>query len=338
LTLAGVTKRMHHCFLWAGYFDMGLRGQHANSGARPTTRKGVRAPTGRVSKPTRVASQTGATASPTLRSEGGAAGRGGLLVRIRGLRFRRGDRLILDGVDLDVQRGLVTGIMGPGGVGKTTLLQLISGQLHPEAGTVEMEGRDVHRMSRRELFRARMRMGKLFQSGALLTDLTVFENVAYPLREHTRLPEAMIRKLVLIKLEAVGLRGARDLMPGQLSGGMARRVALARAVALDPTMVLYDEPFAGQDPVSMGALMALIRQLNDACGLTSILVSHDVAETASIADYIYVLGNGRVMARGTPAEVRAGRSEWVDQFMRALPDGPVHFHYPAPRLEQDLLG
>ena len=260
------------------------------------------------------------------------------LVKIRGLRFRHGDRLILDGVDLDIHRGLVTGIMGPSGAGKTTLLKLIGGQLRPDAGTVEVEGKDVHRLSRRELYRLRVRMGVLFQSGALLTDLSVFENVAYPLREHRRLPESMIRKLVLTKLEAVGLRGARDLMPGQLSGGMARRVALARAVALDPTMVMYDEPFTGQDPISMGVLMTLIRHLADACALTSILVSHDVDETMRIADYVYLLGNGRVMARGTPAEVRAGGSDWVDQFMGGLPDGPVHLHYPAPPLEQDLLG
>jgi len=277
-------------------------------------------------------------ADPKTRPVAGTGDAAGILVKVRGLSFLHGDRLILEGVDLDIRRGLVTAIMGPSGAGKTTLLKLISGQLRPDSGTVEIEGWDVHRISRRELFALRMRMGKLFQSGALLTDLSVFENVAYPLREHTRLPESMIRKLVLMKLEAVGLRGARSLMPSQLSGGMARRVALARAVALDPTMVLYDEPFAGQDPISMGVLMTLIRHLNDACATTSILVSHDVSETASIADYIYVLGNGRVMAGGTPAEVHAARSDWVEQFMRALPDGPVHFHYPAPRLEQDLLG
>lgn len=264
--------------------------------------------------------------------------RRGVLIKVKGLSFRHGDHQVFGGVDLDIRRGLITGIMGPSGAGKTTLLKLICGQLRPDAGSVEIDGRDVHRMSRRQLLLLRKRMGKLFQSGALLTDLSVFENVAYPLREHTRLPESMIRKLVLMKLEAVGLRGARDLMPGQLSGGMARRVALARAVALDPTMVFYDEPFAGQDPVSMGVLMSLIRQLNDACALTSVLVSHDVEETVSIADYIYILGNGRVMAGGTPAEIRAGRSPWVEQFMRALPDGPVHFHYPARPLAQDLLG
>ncbi len=259
-------------------------------------------------------------------------------MRIRGLRFSRGDRIILDGIDLDIRRGLVTAIMGPSGAGKTTLLKLISAQLRPNGGTVEIGGRDVHRLGRRELYRLRTRMGKLFQSGALLTDLSVYDNVAYPLREHTGLPESMIRKLVLMKLEAVGLRGARDLMPSQLSGGMARRVALARAVALDPMVVLYDEPFAGQDPISMGVLMSLIRQLNDASRLTSVLVSHDVHEALGIADYVYIVDDGKVMARGTPDLVRARGSGRVDQFLRGLPDGPVHFHYPAPPLEQDLLG
>lgn len=262
----------------------------------------------------------------------------GILVRIRGLRFARGERPIFDGVDLDIQRGKVTAIMGPSGTGKTTLLKLLSGQLHPDAGTVEVDGQEVHSLSRGELYRLRTRMGMLMQSGALLTDLCVFDNVAYPLREHTRISESMIRKLVLMKLEAVGLRGARDLMPSELSGGMARRVALARAVALDPMMILYDEPFTGQDPISMGVLVTLIRQLNDASRLTSVVVSHDVRETASIADYIYIVANGKVMSRGTPAEVEATESEWVDQFMHGLPDGPVHFHYPAPRLEQDFLG
>lgn len=261
-----------------------------------------------------------------------------VLVRIRGLVFSRNGRRIFDGVDLDIRRGQVTAIMGPSGTGKTTLLKLISGQLHPDAGTVEVDGQEVHALSRGELYRLRTRMGMLFQTGALLTDLSVYDNVAYPLREHTRLPESMIRKLVLMKLEAVGLRGARDLMPAELSGGMARRVALARAVALDPMMIMYDEPFTGQDPISMGVLITLIRQLNDASRLTSIVVSHDVKETASIADYLYIIANGRVMARGTPAEVEAAQSAWVDQFMHGLPDGPVHFHYPAERLERDFLG
>jgi len=260
------------------------------------------------------------------------------LVRIRGLRFARGERVIFDGVDLDIARGQVTAVMGPSGTGKTTLLKLIGGQLRPDAGTIEVDGQDVHALSHGDLYRLRTRMGMLFQSGALLTDLTVFDNVAYPLREHTRLSEAMIRKLVLMKLEAVGLRGARDLMPSELSGGMARRVALARAVALDPMMIMYDEPFTGQDPISMGVLVTLIRQLNDASRLTSIVVSHDVRETAGIADRIYLIANGKVMAQGSPGEVEASTSGWVRQFMRGEPDGPVHFHYPAPALVQDFLG
>jgi phospholipid/cholesterol/gamma-HCH transport system ATP-binding protein len=267
----------------------------------------------------------------------GTAG-GAPLVRIRGLRFARGERVIFDGVDMEIPRGQITAIMGPSGTGKTTLLKLISGQLRPDAGTVEVDGQDVHRLSHGDLYRLRTRMGMLFQSGALLTDLSVFENVAYPLREHTRLSESMIRKLVLMKLEAVGLRGARDLMPSELSGGMARRVALARAVALDPMMIMYDEPFTGQDPISMGVLVTLVRQLNDASRLTSIVVSHDVGETAGIADRIYLIADGKVMAQGTAQEVDACGSDWVKQFMHGEPDGPVHFHYPAPELERDFLG
>ncbi|AGA91465.1 ABC-type transport system involved in resistance to organic solvents, ATPase component [Thioflavicoccus mobilis 8321] len=268
----------------------------------------------------------------------GAARSGEPLVRIRGLRFARGDNLIFDGVDLDIPRGGVTAVMGPSGTGKTTLLKLISGQLRPAAGTIEVDGQDVHRLSRSALYRLRMRMGMLFQSGALLTDLSVYDNVAYPLREHTGLPESMIRKLVLMKLEAVGLRGVRAQMPATLSGGMERRVALARAVALDPDMILYDEPFTGQDPISLGVLVSLIRDLNDASGLTSIVVSHDVAETLSIADYAYIIADGRVMEAGTAAEVSDSRSEWVRQFLDGLPDGPAHFHAPAPDLVPDLLG
>ena len=260
------------------------------------------------------------------------------LVKISGLRFSRQGRRILDDVDLEIARGRVTAIMGPSGTGKTTLLKLISGQLTPEAGSVVVEGQDVHRLSRGDLYRLRTRMGMLFQTGALLTDLDVFENVAYPLREHARLPESLLRKLVMMKLEAVGLRGAAELMPNELSGGMARRVALARAVALDPMMIMYDEPFTGQDPISMGVLVSLIRHLNDASKLTSIVVSHDVRETASIADYIYIIANAKVMCHGTPQQVAAEGSEWVRQFMDGLPDGPVHFHYPAKPLEQDLLG
>ena len=260
-----------------------------------------------------------------------------ILVKIRGLVFARGRRRIFDGVDMDIRRGSVTAIMGPSGTGKTTLLKLIGGQLRPQAGTIEVDGHNVHRLSRRQLYQLRKRMGMLFQSGALLTDLNVFENVAFPLREHTDLTESMIRSLVLMKLEAVGLRGARDLMPAQLSGGMARRVALARAIALDPMMVMYDEPFTGQDPISMGVLVKLIRTLNDALGLTSIVVSHDVAETASISDYIYLISNGKVVGEGTPDDLKGTDSPWVRQFLDGLPDGPVPFHYPAPDYREDLL-
>lgn len=259
------------------------------------------------------------------------------LVQIRGLRFLRGSRVIFGGVDIDIPRGKVTAIMGPSGTGKTTLLRLIGGQLRPAAGSILVDGQDVSRLSRDELYALRKRMGMLFQSGALLTDLSVFENVAFPLREHTRLPESMIRDLVLMKLQAVGLRGARDLMPSQLSGGMARRVAIARAIALDPMMIMYDEPFTGQDPISMGVIVQLIRLLNDALGLTSIVVSHDVHEVSAIADCIYVLSEGRVVEYGTPEELRQSQSEWVRQFMQGLPDGPVPFHYPARDYGEDLL-
>lgn len=261
-----------------------------------------------------------------------------LLVRVRGLHFSHGPRVIYDGIDVDIPRGKVTAIMGPSGTGKTTLLRLIGGQWRPNAGAVEFDGVNVHKLARRELFELRKKMGLLFQSGALLTDLTVFDNVAFPLREHTKLPEALIRDLVLMKLNAVGLRGARDLYPEQLSGGMARRVALARAIALDPQMVMYDEPFTGQDPISMGVLMRLIRSLNDALGLTSIVVSHDVAEVLSIADYAYVISGGKVLVRGTPAQVQASESEWAQQFLKGEADGPVPFHYKAPPLADDLLG
>jgi len=259
------------------------------------------------------------------------------LVRIRGLKFYRGARAICGGIDMDFPRGGVTAIMGPSGTGKTTLLKLIGGQLTPDAGTIEVDGQNVHALSTSSLYRLRMRMGMLFQSGALLTDLTVFDNVAYPLREHTRLNPSMIRKLVLMKLEAVGLRGARGLMPSELSGGMARRVALARAIALDPMMIMYDEPFTGQDPISMGVLVQLIRRLNDAADISSIVVSHDVAEASEIADLIYVISDGRVVESGSPQALRDSGGEWTRQFMGGLPDGPVPFHYPAPDLEGDLF-
>ena len=260
-----------------------------------------------------------------------------VLVRVRGLTFYRGSRMIFDGVDLDIRRGKVTAIMGPSGTGKTTLLKLIGGQLRPQSGTIEVDGQNVGKLSRSKLFQLRKRMGMLFQSGALLTDISVFDNVAFPIREHTKLPEALIRDLVLMKLEAVGLRGARQLMPSELSGGMARRVAMARAIALDPMMIMYDEPFTGQDPISMGVLVALIHRLNRALGLTSIVVSHDVAETSAIADYIYVISNGKVVGQGSPGELERTDSEWVEQFMKGLPDGPVPFHYPAPDYIDELL-
>lgn len=259
------------------------------------------------------------------------------LVEIRGLCFRRGTRVIFDNVDLNIQRGKITAIMGPSGTGKTTLLKLISAQLEPEAGTIIVDGQNIHDLAQEELFAMRKRMGMLFQSGALLTDLTVFENVAYPLREHTRLSDRMIRYLVLIKLQAVGLRGAAHLMPSELSGGMSRRVALARAIILDPMMIMYDEPFGGQDPISMGVLIKLIETMNDNLDLTSIIVSHDVAETSAIADYIYIISDGQIKGEGTPTELGGTKSDWAKQFLKGLPDGPVHFHYPAPDYRADLF-
>ncbi len=259
------------------------------------------------------------------------------IIDIRGLSFFRGERAIFDAVDISIPRGKVTAIMGPSGTGKTTLLKLIGGQLRPDSGQILLEGMDIPKLGRRELFEVRERMGMLFQSGALFTDMSVFENVAFPLRVHTELPEDMIRDVVLMKLQAVGLRGARDLMPSELSGGMARRVALARAIALDPDIVMYDEPFTGQDPIAMGVLVNLIRRLNQALGHTSIIVSHDINETLSIADYIYLLADGRVIAKGTPAELADIDSEQVRQFMQGLPDGPVPFHFKAPDYVQDLL-
>lgn len=249
----------------------------------------------------------------------------------------RGARTIFDGIDLDIARGGITAIMGPSGTGKTTLLKLIGGQLRPASGRVLVEGEDVHALRRGELYALRKRMGMMFQSGALLTDLDVFENVAFPLREHTELPEEMIRDLVLMKLQAVGLRGARDLMPSELSGGMARRVALARAIALDPMMIMYDEPFTGLDPISKGVIVELIHTINEALGVTSIVVSHDVRETAAISDYVYVLSGGKVVGHGTPQALAESDSQWVRQFMQGLPDGPVPFHYPALDYAEDLL-
>jgi len=261
-----------------------------------------------------------------------------VIIKIRGLSFSRGERKIFDNIDMDIERGKVTAIMGPSGTGKTTLLKLIGGQLKPDSGTIHVDGENVHQLSQSALYDLRQRtMGMLFQSGALLTDLTVFENVAFPLREHTSLPESAIHHLVLLKLEVVGLRGARYLMPAELSGGMARRVALARAIALDPEMIMFDEPFTGQDPISMGVLVKLIHDMNHALGMTSVVVSHDVDETASISDYIYVLSQGRVVEHGTPGNIKDSDSTWVQQFMGGLADGPVPFHFTARPLMEDML-
>ncbi|KAA3546041.1 ATP-binding cassette domain-containing protein [Pseudomonas savastanoi] len=259
-------------------------------------------------------------------------------VELKGVSFKRGTRSIFNNVDIRIPRGKVTGIMGPSGCGKTTLLRLMGAQLRPSEGQVWVNGQNLPELSRSDLFDARKQMGVLFQSGALFTDLDVFENVAFPLRVHTELPEEMIRDIVLLKLQAVGLRGAVELMPDELSGGMKRRVALARAIALDPQILMYDEPFVGQDPIAMGVLVRLIRLLNDALSITSIVVSHDLSETASIADYLYVVGDGQVLGQGTPEELMSSDNPRIRQFMTGEPDGPVPFHYPALDFREDLLG
>lgn len=260
------------------------------------------------------------------------------LVDIQDLHFSYGERPLLQGIDMRIPRGKVVAIMGGSGCGKTTLLRCIGGQLRPSSGSVRLGEAVVSQMPEAELYRLRRQMGMLFQFGALFTDLSVFENVAFPLREHTKLPESMIRDLVLMKLEAVGLRGAHHLMPASLSGGMARRVALARAVALDPALIMYDEPFTGLDPIALGVIGHLIRTLNDALGATSIMVTHDVQESLLIVDYIYFLNGGKVVAEGTPDEIRASRDPFVHQFVHAKADGPVAFDYPAPAVAADFLG
>ena len=252
-----------------------------------------------------------------------------ILIEVKNLSFSRGSRKIFDDVSLSIPKGQVTAIMGPSGTGKTTLLKLIAGQLIPDSGSVFVEGQDVHKLSRKKLYELRQKMGMLFQSGALLTDLTVFDNVASPLREHTKLPEKVVSAIVQMKLQAVGLRGAQGLLPSQLSGGMSRRVALARAISLDPEMIFYDEPFVGQDPISMGVLVELIHKLNRSLDLTSVVVSHDVKEVLSIADYVCVISEGKVVAKGAKDEVLQADSEFVNQFINGLSDGPVPFHYPA---------
>ena len=259
-------------------------------------------------------------------------------IELRDVSFSYGGRAVLRGVNLTIPRGKVVAIMGGSGSGKTTLLSLMGGQLKPQAGTVSVDGRDVAALGNAELYALRRRMGMLFQFGALFTDLSVFDNVAFPLREHTGLPEELIRDLVLMKLHAVGLRGAAQLRPAELSGGMARRVALARATALDPMLMMYDEPFAGLDPISLGVIGQLIRRLNDALGAASVLVTHDVFESLAIVDYVYFVGEGRIVAEGTPDEIRASTDPYVHQFVHSEADGPVRFHYPAPPYRDALLG
>ena len=258
------------------------------------------------------------------------------LVELRHLTFGYGERVVLDNVCLSVPRGKVTALMGASGGGKTTILRLIGGQNRAQSGELLFDGQDVTCMDQDQLYAARRRMGMLFQFGALFADLSVFENVAFPLREHTDLPESLIRDIVLMKLNAVGLRGSRDMMPGEVSGGMARRIALARAIALDPELVMYDEPFSGLDPISLGTAARLIRQLNDSMGLTSIFVSHELEQTLAIADHVIILANGAVATQGTPDEVLHSTDPLVFQYVNAEIDGPVRFHYPGSTIEQDF--
>jgi phospholipid/cholesterol/gamma-HCH transport system ATP-binding protein len=260
-----------------------------------------------------------------------------VVVDVRDVHYRVNGRPIFDGLDLTIRRGLITAVMGPSGTGKTTLLRLITAQNPPASGQVMVWGRDVTTLRSSEVFAMRKRMGMLFQNGALLTDLDVYENVAFPLREHTDLPESLVRELVLTKLHAVGLRGAARMMPSELSGGMARRVALARAIVMDPELLIYDEPFVGLDPISMGVICRLIAKMNEALGITSIVVSHDVHELALISHYSYLLSEGRVVAAGTPDELNRSGSGIVRQFMSGIADGPVPFHYPAPDYYGQLL-
>ncbi|HYX66482.1 MAG TPA: ABC transporter ATP-binding protein [Burkholderiales bacterium] len=258
------------------------------------------------------------------------------VVQVRGLHFSYGDLEIFRGLTLNIPRGQVVAILGGSGVGKSTLLKLIGGQLRPSAGTVLVAGADVHQLSATELYRLRLEMGMMFQTSGLFTDLSVFDNIAFPIRENFAVPEEILRRVVLMKLNAVGLRGARDMMPNDLSGGMTRRVALARAIATDPRLMMYDEPFAGLDPISLNHIVHLVRDLNEALGLTSIVVTYDVKEALKVADYVYVIADGQVIGRGTPQEITASQSPYLKQFVNALPDGPVRFHFPGPPLEEDL--
>jgi phospholipid/cholesterol/gamma-HCH transport system ATP-binding protein len=259
------------------------------------------------------------------------------IIEIRNLDYAVGGRPVFTGLDMDIARGRITAIMGPSGTGKTTLLRLITGQAVADSGSIVVAGQDMRAIRRADLYVLRRRMGMLFQNGALLTDLSVFENVAFPLREHTDLSERLIRQLVLTKLQAVGLRGAADLMPSELSGGMSRRVALARAIVMDPEILIYDEPFVGLDPISLGVILRLIRRLNDALGITSVVVSHDVQEISTVADAVFLLSGGKVVAHGTPQQLQSYPSEIVRQFIGGLADGPVPFHFPAPDYFGELL-
>lgn len=258
-------------------------------------------------------------------------------IQIDDVVFSYGDRKIFDGINITIPRGKITTIMGPSGSGKTTLLKLFTGQLYPQSGNVVVDDLSVPKLSRSHLMKLRIRMGMMFQTSALFTGVSVFDNVAYPIREHTKLSESLIRLVVLMKLQAVGLRGAIDLMPHELSGGMMRRVALARAIALDPMILFYDDPFSGQDPVTLGVLMRLIKKLNNALGITSILVSHDADEVKAISDYLYIIGDGKVKGQGTPEELGHSSNAWADQLINGQPDGPVSFHYPAVSIEKDLF-
>ena len=276
--------------------------------------------------------------SPGQSTRGSAQGSADIVVAVRDVRYAVSDRVIFDGLNIQARRGRITAVMGPSGTGKTTLLRLITGQIVPAAGVVTVFGEPLASLTQRALFRMRRRMGMLFQNGALLTDLSVFENVAFPLREHSDLPESLIRQIVLTKLQSVGLRGAAELMPAELSGGMARRVALARAIVMDPELLIYDEPFVGLDPISLGMILRLIRHMNAALGITSIVVSHDVDDLAGIADDSYLLSEGKVVASGTPQELAASTLPQVRQFIRGEADGPVPFHYAADDYATQLLG
>ena len=260
------------------------------------------------------------------------------IVEVKDVSFSRGNRTIYKNMSFSVPKGKITAIMGPSGIGKTTMLRLIGGQLKPDSGDILFEGGSIPSMTRSELYEARTKMSMLFQSGALFTDMSVFDNIAFPIREHTKLSEDLIRLVVLMKLQAVGLRGAKDLMPSELSGGMARRAALARAIALDPELIMYDEPFAGQDPISMGVLVKLIKSLNQVLGLSSLIVTHDVTEVMSIADHVIIIADQGVIGSGTPDEMRNHESELVQQFLKGLSDGPVPFHFPAQAYADELLG